>query len=83
MFNTEHSKVCYAAKDLDTGLRVRQFDDSGKPEKGKGELAPDHVCDAYEYGLTREVSSEPAFLELWQLGNSSWRNGKIRTPDAT
>ena len=83
MFNTEHSKVCYAAKDLDTGLRVRQFDDSGKPEKGKGELAPDHVCDAYEYGLTREVSSEPAFLELWQLGNSSWRNGKIRTPDAS
>jgi hypothetical protein len=73
MFKTGHAKVCKRAKDLDTALRVRQFDDSGKPEKGKGELAPDHIADSYEYGLTRTVSSEPEFLELWQLSSATRR----------
>jgi hypothetical protein len=34
------------------------------PEKGKGEEAPDHICDALEYVLYRIVRSDPDFMDL-------------------
>ena len=73
MFKLNKSKVCKCAKDLDTGLRVRQFDDTGKPEKGKGENAPDHICDANEYVDVRMSKSDPELLALWQMTASSAR----------
>lgn len=37
--------------DLLIGLETRDFDDNGKPRKGKGPGALDHHCDALEYGF--------------------------------
>ena len=37
--------------DLLMGLETRDFDDNGKPRKGKGPGALDHHCDALEYGF--------------------------------
>lgn len=36
-------------------LETRDFDDTGKPRKGKGIDAPDHVADSLEYGVWRIV----------------------------
>ena len=33
------------------GLETRDFDDMGKPRKGKGPKALDHHCDAFEYAV--------------------------------
>ena len=33
------------------GLETRDFDDQGKPRKGKGPDALDHHCDAFEYAI--------------------------------
>ena len=38
-------------KKLRLGLETRDFDDLGKPRKGKGPDALDHHCDAFEYGF--------------------------------
>lgn len=38
-------------KKLQIGLETRDFDDVGKPRKGKGPDAVDHHCDACEYGF--------------------------------
>lgn len=38
-------------EDLIMGLETRDFDDNGKPRKGKGPGALDHHCDAFEYGF--------------------------------
>ena len=38
-------------KKLLLGLETRDFDDMGKPRKGKGPDALDHHCDAFEYGF--------------------------------
>lgn len=38
-------------KKLLMGLETRDFDDMGKPRKGKGPDALDHHCDAFEYGF--------------------------------
>ena len=72
LFKLGKSKVCYSCKDLDMGLRVRQFDDNGKPEKGQGEAAPDHICDANEYHDYRAVSSDPELRSLWELSRTAW-----------
>ena len=77
MFKIAKGKVCYAARDLDLGLRVRQFDDNGKPEKGSGEQAPDHVCDANEYVDYRVVSSDPEFRALWELSRTAWIGSNV------
>lgn len=70
-------KVCKSCKDLDTALRVRQFDDNGKPEKGQGEQAPDHVCDSLEYVCYRVVSSDVDFVGLWQLSRTAWKDNNV------
>ena len=38
-------------EELPVALKTRQFNDDGKPSKGKGPLAPDHICDALEYAV--------------------------------
>lgn len=55
---------------LRLALKVRQFDESGKPEKGKGEAAPDHICDSNEYVIWRIVSSMPEFFDLFRVSRS-------------
>jgi len=67
MFRCDHLKLSSHLKDLDTILKTRQYDDVGKPEKGKGTLAPDHFGDALEYVTWRLVSSIPLFRDLWML----------------
>lgn len=61
--------IGFDCEDLKLALKVRQFDDTGKPEKGKGEAAPDHICDSNEYVIWRIVSSLPEFFDLFQVGH--------------
>jgi hypothetical protein len=77
LFKMGFLKVCKKAKSMDTALRIRQFDDAGKPEKGSGELAPDHDCDSLEYPIYRIVSSDLDYLPLWQLSRSAWKATNI------
>jgi hypothetical protein len=58
------SKDC---KKLDISLKTRQYAENGDPEKGRGENAPDHICDALEYVSWRIVSADPDFRDLWEL----------------
>ena len=51
MFKTGKLFVSKECKELILALKTRQFDLTGKPEKGKGPKDPDHICDALEYGL--------------------------------
>jgi hypothetical protein len=44
LFKTHRLTIDPICRDLDIALKTRQFDDSGKPEKGRGENATDHVC---------------------------------------
>jgi hypothetical protein len=44
-------KIFSRCKKLIEGLGVRGFDEQGKPEKGRGKDAVDHVLDALEYGV--------------------------------
>jgi hypothetical protein len=50
---------------LSMALKLRQFDDKGNPEKGKGPTAPDHRCDSLEYDVWRIVSRDQEFIDLW------------------
>lgn len=52
---------------ISEALKTRQYNDLGNPEKGKGEEAPDHACDALEYVIYRLVRSDADFLELESL----------------
>lgn len=52
---------------ISEALKTRKFNDLGIPEKGKGENAPDHACDALEYVIYRLVRSDADFLELESL----------------
>jgi hypothetical protein len=51
LFRTGRLKLFTTMKQYSLGLKTRQFDDDGNPSKGKGALAPDHICDASEYAL--------------------------------
>lgn len=51
---------------LSMALKVRQFNDKGDPEKGKGPAAPDHWADSLEYVIWRIVSRDQEFQELWE-----------------
>lgn len=64
LFKLGWLKVCDKAKPLVVALNTRAFDDTGKPEKGRGEKAPDHICDATEYVLWRIVLSDLDFSLL-------------------
>lgn len=51
---------------LAMALKVRQYDDKGNPEKGKGPTAPDHWCDSLEYLVWRIVQEDAEFKDLWE-----------------
>ena len=62
---------CKETADLSEALKVRAYNDLGQPEKGKGEKAPDHYCDALEYVIYRIVRSDPDFMDLKELSRES------------
>ena len=64
LFRTGGLKLFRSMKQYALGLKTRQFDDEGRPSKGKGALAPDHICDAAEYALWYIVQVSAAFKEL-------------------
>jgi len=72
MFKTGRLKLFKKnCRDLDIALKTRQFDDLGKPEKGKGSTSPDHLCDALEYGIWRIVSGDRDYYDLWELSRTA------------
>ena len=62
---------CKETADLSEALKVRAYNDLGQPEKGKGETAPDHYCDALEYVIYRIVRSDPDFMDLKELSREA------------
>ena len=62
---------CKETADLSEALKVRAYNDLGQPEKGKGEMAPDHYCDALEYVIYRIVRSDPDFMHLKELSREA------------
>ena len=74
LFKTGRLKVCRKqGAALIEALKTRQFNDLGVPEKGAGENAPDHICDAFEYVVYRLVMSDPSFRDLRQLSREAVR----------
>lgn len=60
-------------------LKTRQYNESGQPEKGKGEEAPDHICDALEYVIYRLVRSDEDFMNLKELSRENVKeNGYLQ-----
>lgn len=53
-------------KKLEMGLETRDFDDSGKPRKGKGPNALDHHCDALEYGFWHIIHTIHGYDKILQ-----------------
>lgn len=58
------------AEPLAMALKIRGYDDHGKPEKGEGPEAPDHYCDGAEYGAWRIVRSDPDFFDIYSTTRS-------------
>ena len=46
------------------GLETRDFDDTGKPRKGKGPDALDHGCDSTEYATFHIIQSIQGFDKI-------------------
>ena len=65
VFNTKETD------ELSEALKVRAYDQNGKPEKGQGEKSPDHFCDALEYVIYRIVRSDPDFMNLKELSREN------------
>lgn len=73
---------CPQTDELSEALKTRQYNEAGQPEKGKGEKAPDHFCDALEYVIYRIVNSDPDFLQLKELSREEInKNGYIQIAD--
>lgn len=51
---------------LSMALKIRQYDDKGDPEKGKGPDAPDHDTDALEYVVFRLIIGNTMFRDILQ-----------------
>lgn len=72
----------FATKENDMlieALKVRAYNELGHPEKGKGEDAPDHICDALEYVIYRLVRSDPDFFDLKELSRENVKeNGYLK-----
>lgn len=64
---------CRETEGLSESLKTRAYNDSGQPEKGKGEDAPDHYCDAVEYVIYRIVRSDADFMHLKELSREGMR----------
>lgn len=70
---------CKETNDLSEALKTRQYNDVGVPEKGKGEEAPDHFCDALEYVIYRIVRSDADFMNLKELSRENVKeNGYLQ-----
>jgi hypothetical protein len=54
-----------ATAPLSMALKVRQYNDNGDPEKGKGPESPDHWVDGAEYALWRLVRSDPEYFDIF------------------
>jgi hypothetical protein len=65
-------------KRLSMALKVRQYDDKGDAEKGKGPDAPDHPCDSAEYAAWRIVRMDPDFEDIY----SATRMGRNKVSDS-
>lgn len=76
LLKTKRLEIGVKCDDLDIALKTRQYDDTGKPEKGKGALAPDHLCDALEYVVWRIVYTDVEFRDLWALSRM-FRQGAV------
>lgn len=66
-----HVFDCKETEMIREALKVRAYNDLGQPEKGKGEEAPDHICDALEYVIYRIVRSDEDFLNLKELSREN------------
>ena len=62
---------CKETDMVSEALKVRAYNDLGQPEKGKGEDAPDHICDGLEYVIYRIVRSDPDFMNLRELSREN------------
>ena len=62
---------CKETDIVSEALKVRAYNDLGQPEKGKGEDAPDHICDGLEYVIYRIVRSDPDFMSLKELSREN------------
>lgn len=70
---TKGTEICTEA------LKTRQYAENGQPEKGKGEEAPDHICDGLEYVIYRIVRSDADFLNLKELSRENVKeNGYLQ-----
>ena len=62
---------CRETEIVTEALKTRQYNEQGQPEKGKGEDAPDHICDALEYVIYRIVRSDEDFMDLKELSREN------------
>lgn len=70
---------CKETEIVSEALKTRQYNETGQPEKGKGEEAPDHICDALEYVIYRLVRSDPDFMNLKELSRENVKeNGYLQ-----
>jgi hypothetical protein len=68
LFFSERMYLTPFCKELDNALIVRQNDkDTGMPMKGKGETAPDHICDSLEYSVSYVTSWLKEFKDLYKI----------------
>lgn len=79
LFRSGRMKLCLpAATALGEALKTRQFNDLGIPEKGKGENAPDHICDALEYVVYRLMMTDSDYEDIRSFSREAVRNnGKL------
>jgi hypothetical protein len=85
LFRLGRLKVFGRCRKLIEGLSVRGFDESGKPAKGRGKDAVDHVLDAFEYGvyywaITKRGSEE--MLEMLGFMGKGTRRGAVLEREA-
>lgn len=65
--------IARGLKSIPMMLKTRQYDEHGRPEKGKGEKAPDHMADALDYLVFRVVADCEEFEDLYELTPSGRR----------
>jgi hypothetical protein len=68
LFYVERMVISHECKELDNALIMRQNDkNTGLPMKGKGDLAPDHMCDAAEYVAAYCTAWLKEFRDLYKV----------------
>ena len=75
LFSMNRLSLFRSLKDLPMALKTRQYNDAGDPEKGAGERAPDHICDATEYVVSWAVAWLPEFRDLYTATRTYAREG--------